>query len=152
MGRVADLLAALRPGPVGLDSAIFIYFIERHATYRPLVRPVFEAIDEARLPGVTSALTLLETLVKPLRSGNAEMAERYEELLTTSRGLALVPIDLPLLRLAAELRAEHRLRTPDALQLAAAVAAGCTAFLTNDRRFPSLPSLRVLQLTDYQQL
>ncbi len=152
MGRVADLLATLGPGPVGLDAAIFIYFIERHADYRPVVRPVFEAIDQGRLQGVTSAVTLLETLVKPLRAGDATLATRYEELLTASRGLALVPIDLPLLRLAAELRAQHRLRTPDALQLAAALATGCTAFLANDRRLPSLSSLRVLQLTDYQQL
>lgn len=152
MGRVADLLPNLGRGPVGLDAAVFIYFLEESPEYLPLVDPVFTAIDKGEIAGVTSAITLLETLVKPLRVGNAALAERYEELLTASRGLALIPIDLPLLRLAAELRAGHRLRTPDALQLATALAGGCTAFLTNDRVFPSLPGLRTLQLTDYQEL
>jgi hypothetical protein len=42
-----------------------------------------------------------------------------------------------------------RVKTPDALQLAAALAFGCTAYLTNDRTLPPIPGLRVLQLRDY---
>ncbi len=32
-------------GPVGLDTVVFIYFIEEHVTFLPLVEPVFAAID-----------------------------------------------------------------------------------------------------------
>jgi predicted nucleic acid-binding protein len=39
-------------------------------------------------------------------------------------------------------------RTPDALQLAAALAEGCTAFATDDRRIPPLPGFRILQFDD----
>jgi predicted nucleic acid-binding protein len=35
---------------------------------------------------------------------------------------------------AASLRARYGLRTPDALQISVALAAGCSAFLTNDAR------------------
>jgi predicted nucleic acid-binding protein len=136
-------------GPVGLDTAIFIYFIEEHAQFLPLVEPVFAAIDTGALEGTTSGVTLLEVLVAPYRAGDLSLAARYEALLTRSRNLHLVELDRPLLRAAAHLRATCEVKTPDALQLAAALARNCSAYLTNDRDLPRLPGLRVLQLRDY---
>lgn len=98
---------------------------------------------------MTSALTLLETLVVPYRAGNASLADRYEGLLTRSRGIRLVALEHALLRTAAHLRAVTTVKTPDALQLAAALTTGCTAYLTNDRALPGIPGLRILQLRDY---
>jgi len=136
-------------GPVGLDTAIFIYFIEEHPQFLPLVEPVFAAIDAGSLEGVTSGLTLLETLVAPYRAGNAPLAERYNALLTSSRGIRFIDLHRPLLRAAAQLRATVRVKTPDALQLTAALGANCATYLTNDRDLPSIPGLRILQLRDY---
>ena len=39
--------------------------------------------------------------------------------------------------------------TPDALQLAGALRGGATTFLTNDRRLPEIPSLKILQLSEF---
>lgn len=142
------LIDELGPGPVALDSAIFIYFIEENERYLALLEPLFEAVDAGRVAAITSTLTLLETLVVPLRRGRPDLARRYEELLVHGRGLTLVPFDLDLLRAAAALRARHNLRTPDALQIAAAFALGATAFLTNDRRLPQLAGLPIFQLDD----
>jgi len=136
-------------GPVGLDTAIFIYYLEEHPRYLPLVEPIFAEIDAERLAGVTSAVTLLETLVVPYRRGEAVLARRYEDLLTRSRGLQLVDLERPLLRATAQLRAVTRVRTPDALQLTAALTHACTAFVTNDRDFSDIGGLTVLQLDDY---
>lgn len=101
------------------------------------------------LTSVTSAVTLLEVLVVPYRAGNLPLANRYEALLNRSRGVRLREINRALLRAAAQLRATTGVRTPDALQLAAALAEGCTAFVTNDRRLPSLPRLRILRVGDH---
>ena len=136
-------------GPVALDTAVFIYFIEEHPRYLPAVAPVFEAIAGGTLQAITSALTLLEVLVIPLRSGDLALAERYERILSHSRGLCVVEIDRPLLRAAAHLRARTGIRTPDSLQLAAALGARCTTLVTNDRKLPAFPNLRVLQLGDF---
>lgn len=113
------------------------------------VRPLFEAADREEVELVTSAVTLLEVLVAPYRVGDATLARRYEALLTRSRGVTLVDLNRPLLRAAAQLRATYGVRTPDALQLAAGLSRRCGSFLTNDRRLPDLPGLRVLQLRDY---
>ena len=145
------LLTEIGEGPVALDSSIFIYFIEGNPQYLSQVRPIFQAMDEGRLEIVTSSLTLLETLVVPLRAGNSVIAHAYERFLTRGRRLRLVPLDLNLLRAAAHVRAVARLKTPDALQIASALSAGCPTFLTNDGRIPSIPGLRVLQLEDYPE-
>jgi predicted nucleic acid-binding protein len=136
-------------GPVGVDTAAFIYFIEAHPIYSPAVRPLFAAADREVLTIVTSSVTLLEVLVVPYRAGNQPLAQRYEALLTRGRGVVLRDIDRPLLRAAAQLRAVFGVRTPDALQLSAALAEGCTTFVTNDRRLPSIPGLRILQVDNY---
>ena len=143
------LLKDLADGPVALDTSIFIYFIEEHPLYLPLVEPLFEAIDAGELEAVTSSLTLLEVLVVPFRFSNGSLIDRYETLLTKSQGLRLVDLDRDFLRSVAQVRAATRAKTPDAMQLAAAMAAGCSVFLTNDDRIPSLPGLRALLLDDY---
>lgn len=134
---------------VAIDTAPVIYFVERHPRFLQVVRPLFEAADAGRIELVTSAVTLLEVLVVPYRAGDADLARRYEALLTRGRGLTLVELGRPILRAAAQLRAVHATPTPDALQLAAALSGRCCAFVTNDRRLPSLPNLAVLQLRDF---
>lgn len=100
---------------------------------------------------MTSAVTLLEVLGRPLRHGNLELAARYEAFLTQSSGVRLVEVDRAQLRQAAALRASHpSLRTPDALQVGAALSTGCTAFVTNDRRLPRLAGIKLLAISDYE--
>ena len=79
-----EVIEEIGRGPVGLDTVVFIYFIEEHPRHLPLIEPLFTAIDAGTLEGVTSSLTLLETLVVPYRVGNVPLAERYEALLTKS--------------------------------------------------------------------
>ena len=71
-------------------------------------------------------------------------------MLTRSRGLRLMEIDRGQLRAAAQLRGVHPgVKTPDAIQLCAALSGSCKTFVTNDRELPPVPGLRILQLKDY---
>ena len=146
------LIQEIGDGPLAIDTVAFIYFIEEHPRFLPTLDPVFAAIDEGRLPAVASSLTLLEVLVVPYRAGDVPLAEQYEQILTRSRGLRLVEIDRAQLRAAAQLRAVHMgLRTPDAIQISAALSGGCSALLTNDRNLPEVPGLRILQLEAFAE-
>ena len=145
MGLIDDL----GRGPIGLDTVVFIYLIEEHPKYLPLVEPIFTAVSDGTLDVVTSGVTLLEALVHPYRTGDAARAERYEDILTRSRGVHIIDLDRSVLRGAARLRAALRVKTPDALQLAAALMAGCPAYVTNDHALPAIPNLRIVQLRDY---
>jgi len=143
------LINELGVGSVAIDTAIFIYFIEENPRFLPEILPLFKEADQGRRELITSALTLLEVLVVPYRAGNRLLAERYEALLTRSRGIRLVELSHDQLRAAAQLRAATSVKTPDALQLVAAISGGCTTFLTNDRRLPPVPGLRILELASY---
>ena len=147
MGLSADI----GPGALAVDTAIFVYFIEEHPRYVPWVAPLFEEADRGKRQLVTSAITLLEVLVVPYRAGDVQLAQRYEVLLTRSRGVRLVDVTRDQLRAAAQLRAVTGMKTPDALQVAAALGAECRTFLTNDRALPAVPGLRIMQLSSSLQ-
>lgn len=143
------LIDDLGSGRIGIDTAIFIYFIEENPRFLEVVAPVFIAADAGKLELVVSALTLLEVLIVPYRAGNMALAQRYETMLTRSRGVRMVDLTRAHFRLAAQLRAGTNVATADAIQLAVSLSAGCTAFLTNDRRLPVVPDLKVIQLASY---
>jgi predicted nucleic acid-binding protein len=133
---------------IAVDTVVWIYFIEDHRTWAPLLEPLFERVDSGDITLITSALTLLEVLVVPFRAGNLDLAARYEALLMRSRGVDLAPIGHDVLRSAAQLRARFTVRAPDAIQLATALGRRCRVFLTNDRRIPAIPGLRILRLSE----
>jgi predicted nucleic acid-binding protein len=143
------LIADLGYGATAIDTAVFIYFIEEEPRFLPHILPLFAEADEGKREIVTSALTLLEVLVVPYRAGNHQLAERYEALLTRSQGIRMIELTRDQLRAAAQLRAATGTKTPDALHLVSALGAGCKTFLTNDRRLPTVPGLRVIQLSSY---
>jgi predicted nucleic acid-binding protein len=143
------LMSDLGRGPVGVDTVIFIYLIEAHPQFLQIIEPLFREADAGRITLITSALTLLEVLVVPYRRGDRLLAERYEAILTRSRGVRIADISRDYLHAAAQLRVTIGVKTPDSLQLVAAMAAGCSAFLTNDRELPALPGMRILQLASY---
>lgn len=140
------VISALPGRRVALDTVAFIYFIEEHPDYLPLLRPLFEETDSGQREIITSALTLLEVLVVPYRAGDLALAQRYETVLTHSRGVRVVDIDRAQLRSTAQLRARYRVATPDAIQLAAALSMRCQTFVTNDRKIPDITGLTVVQL------
>ncbi|HUP00876.1 MAG TPA: type II toxin-antitoxin system VapC family toxin [Gemmatimonadota bacterium] len=144
--ELTDLVGS---GRVALDTVAFIYFIEEHPDFLPFLSPLLTEADQGRREIVTSAVTLIEVLVVPYRAGDLPLAERYEALLTRSRGVRLIDLDRGQLRAGAQLRATYGVRTPDALQLAAALTCRCGVFVTNDRRLPAIPGLRIVQLSDF---
>ncbi|MHB8646820.1 MAG: type II toxin-antitoxin system VapC family toxin [Thermomicrobiales bacterium] len=131
---------------LGFDTVPFIYFIERHPAFVTMMREIFRRVHGGAILGYTSTITLTELLTKPYHEGNTTLARRYYALITRSRNLTLVPIDAPIADAAAELRARYSLRTPDALQIAAAITAGCDTFLTNDHALQRVADIRVLVL------
>lgn len=136
-------------GPVCIDTCVFIYYIEEHPSYIGAVAQIFEAIDNGHLVAVTSGITLIETLVIPLRKRDNNLAKHYQRLLMESDGLKLLELNKALLYRGALLRATLGIKTPDALQIAAAQLENCTTFITNDRRLPNLKGLEILQLSDF---
>ena len=115
-----------------LDANATIYFVER-------IEPYFQGIkervrDSNGAPLVTctiSELLLMEVRVLPLRNGDQPLLSRYDRYFETFASQSIA-FDKSVFELATQLRVRHRIKTPDALHLAAAMRAGCDQFWTND--------------------
>jgi len=131
-----------------IDTAVWIYHFEQSSTFGEVAGRVIEELEAGKFRGVSSELTLLEITVKPLQLGRQDAADDYETLLSYFPNLELVPVSREILISAAGLRARFRLRTPDAIQVATAFAAGATCAVTNDDAWGQIPLIETLLLKD----
>jgi predicted nucleic acid-binding protein len=141
-----EILKELGGGKVYLDTNVFIYAVEAVAEYKAPIEALFTLLEDSTVSAVTSELTLAEALAKPLEVGRHDIAQVYEAMLTPSSWLAVVPIERSILIEAAHLQARLKLRLPDAIHIATAVATGCPTVLSNDRRLQAPPSIKLLRL------
>jgi len=133
---------------VYLDTSTFIYFVERHPRYSPICEELFHEIEAGRVKASTSTLTLLETLVQPYRQKKDDLVLKFFALLTTYPHLTWVPMTLNVADQAAKLRADHGLKTPDAIQAASAIFCGADGFVCNDKVFNKINAFESLILDD----
>jgi predicted nucleic acid-binding protein len=147
--NITDALAGVRQ--LFLDTAPVIYHVEGTAAYQPLTDVVFQEIRNGNVEAVTSTVTLAECLVHPYKHGDALLVERFRNVITAGAHTRYVGVD-DVAENAAELRARYNLSLPDAFQIAAALAASCEAFLTNDNGLKRVTELRVLVLDDWLAL
>jgi predicted nucleic acid-binding protein len=91
---------------------------------------------------------MTEVLVRPYRESNQRLVDEFRGLLNIYPNLTWIAPDLNIADRAARYRAQHRLRTPDAIQAATAVHTGATGFITNDAAFKRVPAFESLVLED----
>ncbi len=136
----------LRGKKIAVDTAPLIYYVEENPTFFPVVDPFFEALYLGELDVITSTVTVAEALVHPIRQHNAGLIALFKNTFRNTPHLRVVPCTSRIAEIAASLRAEHRTRTPDAIQLATAIAMKADFFLTNDAELPELSSPKIVVL------
>ncbi len=134
---------------VALDSCLFIYQIEANPKYVAWTDMVFSWLAEPRSRAFTSAITMTEVLVPAYRNRDQKLLDNFYGFLSTYPNLQWVPVSLEIADVAAKVRAQHNLRTPDAIQAATAIHAKATGFITNDSKFSPMPEFEAIVLDDY---
>lgn len=124
-----------------VDTAPFIYILEGKQPFAAMFEGLFELADAGGVTICLSVITLAEVLTGPYQAGLTPLAKRYEK---TLNGYEVLPVSPAIASLAAQLRAQYKLRLPDALQLATALDVGADALVTHDRDFSRVTGLRVL--------
>lgn len=131
---------------IGLDTNVIIYYIEEHPVFLKKVEPLIDRVVEGKAIGITSYVTLLELLVKPIKEERFDLVEQYKTILMTQ--LEMVPLDESVSLRAAELRARYGIKTPDAIQLASVISKNGDVFITNDGRLDVVEEIKVLTVSD----
>lgn len=134
-------------GAIYLDTSAIIYSVERNEPYFTLLAPAWQQAEAGQLGVVCGELVIAETLVRPIREGNADLAAAFRAVFAAPE-VDLVPTTRRLWENTARLRAETGLKTPDALHAATALWAGCALFITNDSDFRRVENLPVVVLDD----
>ena len=88
-----------------------------------------------------ATITIAEVLTGPLRAGDEAVARRNRANL---EGWPVVGLNVDIAESAARLRASLRLKLPDAIRAASALASNAAAIVTYDRDFSRVHSLRVI--------
>jgi predicted nucleic acid-binding protein len=125
-----------------LDTAPIIYVLENHPKLASRFRPLFDAHGVGRLRFAVTTITVAEVLTGPLHTNNEALARRYRAVLESWQ---VVPLDLDIAESAARLRASLRLKLPDAVQAASALAINAAALITHDRDFSRIRALPIIQ-------
>ncbi len=124
-----------------VDTAPIIYVLEDHPTLADRFRPLFDAHASGRLRFAVTTVTIAEVLTGPLHAGEEALARRYRGILQSWQ---VVELGIDIAESAARLRASLRLRLPDAVQAASALAINAAALVTHDRDFVRVRGLNVL--------
>jgi predicted nucleic acid-binding protein len=132
---------------VYLDACAAIFFVERHPQHFDLLmQRLFLPSGALAVQVVLSELLRMECRLKPLRENDQPLLERYDAFFGTA-GHLWAALDRGVFDLATRLRAEHRLKTPDALHLAAALQSGCDELWTHDSRLQAAAQGRLTVMT-----
>ena len=136
---------------IALDTSIFIYYIEKHEKYCLLLDEIFERcntkLNEFKI--ITSTISLIEVLVKPIKEKQEEIANKYLDILLSSENVFVIMIDVNIAKKSAELRAKYNfLRTPDAIQLATSICTNAEFFICNDKKLKDVKEIKTLVLEE----
>jgi predicted nucleic acid-binding protein len=124
-----------------VDSAPIIYFLDGHPVLGQRFKPLFAAHAAGKMRFVITTITVAEVLTGPLQARDEALARRYRAILESWSPLEL---DVGTADSAARLRAELRLKLPDAVQVASALAVNAAALVTHDRDFSRVQALRII--------
>lgn len=130
---------------VFLDASAIIYLLEGETEVRQATRTILAGMRSKGIePALAvSALSLLECRIHPIRHNDQARIELFNSFFSDP-GLHIVQLSLEVIEQAAQLRATHGLKTPDALQAACALELAETPpFLTGDSDFSKIKDLNV---------
>ncbi len=137
--------AALPDGALVLvDSAPIIYVLEGNPKLAPRFRPLFDRHAKGEIAFAVSTITIAEVLAGPLNAGSEALVKRYRAVLESWQ---VVELSADIAESAARLRASLKMKLPDAVQAASAIAINADALVTHDRDFSRVTALKVVGQT-----
>ena len=136
---------------VFLDTALFIYFIEKDSNnphYFDNMKQFFEEGYRENKEFLTSVITMAEYFVFPYRNQKMSYIDSFHRLVDTL-DMEIAEVDQEIAKKAAQIRAQYKnFKAMDALQLATACVTGCDLFLTNDKQLKQFTEIKCVTVDD----
>lgn len=136
-----DLSALPHGGLVLVDTAPIVYILEAHPRLAPRFQPLFDRQAAEDILFAVTTTTIAEVLTGPFAAGEEALAKRYRAVMESWQVISLTA---DLAESAARFRAALKLKLPDAIQVASAIAVNADALVTHDRDFSRVKALTIL--------
>jgi predicted nucleic acid-binding protein len=125
-----------------LDSNIVIYAIETTHSFHARARTHLGALRAAGHTFAVSDLVRLGRRVRPIRNGDSVLLAEFDAFFAAIE-VQVLSLTSAVCDRATLVRAALNFKTPDSLQLAAAIVHGCDRFLTADARLNACTDITV---------
>lgn len=123
-----------------LDTNCFIYYFEDNPKYADKLEKVFREIQDGNNNAFMSIISFLEILVKPKKDNNIFIENKYKLILTNYPNLSIIDMEYNIADIASRLRANYKIKTPDAIIVATGIAMNVDYIITNDIRLKNICS------------
>ena len=130
---------------VAVDTNIFIYYFQKHPQFGLVSKELLLILVKNGSQIITSVISLIELL--SFKTTKQEITTLEHELTHIAK-LEMIEVSLEITKEAASIRREYGFRLPDSIQLATAIKAKASIFITNDQRLKQFKSLKVLLISD----
>lgn len=131
-----------------LDTNVLIYHLEDIEPYAEITQAILENVIAKKFTGHTSVLGIMELNVGLYQQGKTEKVVAQTALVSQIPNFFIHPVDLAIADKAAQIRAQLRFKTPDAIHAATFLTAQCDAFIGNDKAFTKFKT-QYIHLDDY---
>ena len=121
-----------------LDTNCFIYYFEDNPKYADKLEKVFRDIQDGNNNAFMSIISFLEILVKPKKDNNIFIENKYKLMLTNYPNLSIIDMEYNIADIASRLRANYKIKTPDAIIVATGIAMNVDYIITNDIRLKNI--------------
>ena len=136
-----NLSALPHGGLVLVDTAPIVYVLEAHPQLTRRFQPLFDLQAAGDIQFAVTTTTIAEVLTGPLAAGEEALAKRYRAVMESWQ---VINLTADLAESAARFRAALKLKLPDAIQVASAMAVNADALVTHDRDFSRVKALMML--------
>ncbi|MBI4049704.1 MAG: PIN domain-containing protein [Candidatus Doudnabacteria bacterium] len=128
---------------VGLDTSVFIYYLEDYKEYSDEADRWFKKIEVGDIQAVLSGIGLIEILTGPKKLKRFDLAKHYYSVIVNYPNLSIFGLNERIIEMASDLRAKYGFSVPDAVHLATAMDFGAEKFITNDASLKKIKEIQV---------
>ena len=115
---------------VNLDTNVFLSVKNKEADHE-YCEKIINSIEDKLIDGVLSTIVIIEVLVSFYQNSENDEVDRFSGSVVLNFGV--IPVNFEIAQKAAQLRAQHNIKLPDAIISASTIISKSEFFITNDK-------------------
>ncbi len=131
---------------VNLDTNVFLSVKNKEDDHE-YCEKIINFIEDKHIDGVLSTIVLIEVLVGFYQNSENEEADRFSS--SAVLNFDVIPVNFEIAQKAAQLRAQHNIRLPDAIISASTIISKAEFFITNDKKLLKKLDLKKITPKDF---